>query len=216
MIEVAFIIVSLMSNLAMTENVDNCPECVVGSLSLKILDEKNEYHFGDMIIIVGIVPVSEKGKIVEIEIDCEDQSYFTKKVSHDLQGKFYLEYKLEPDSCNTTITTHDIIAKYLSWRDKISFNYLGSNEIPAWIKNNAGWWANGDIDDNSFVQGIQFLIKEGVMKIPPTAQGEGTGSNEIPAWIKNNAGWWANGDIDDNSFVQGIQFLIKEGVMKIK
>ncbi len=89
------------------------------------------------------------------------------------------------------------------------------SNIPTWIKNNAGWWANGDIDDNSFVQGIQFLIKEGIMEIPPTAQGEGTGSNEIPAWIKNNAGWWANGDIDDNSFVQGIQFLIKEGIMTI-
>ncbi len=37
--------------------------------------------------------------------------------------------------------------------------------IPEWIKNNAGWWANGYIDDNSFVQGIQFLIKEGIMKI---------------------------------------------------
>ena len=87
--------------------------------------------------------------------------------------------------------------------------------IPEWIKNNAGWWANGDIDDNSFVQGIQFLIKEGIMKIPPTAQGSSSGTNEIPSWIKNNAGWWANGDIDDNSFVQGIQFLIKEGIMKI-
>ena len=87
--------------------------------------------------------------------------------------------------------------------------------IPAWIKNNAGWWADGSIDDNSFVQGIQFLIKEGIMKIPPTTQGEGTGSNEIPSWIKNNAGWWADGSIDDNSFVQGIQYLIKEGIMKI-
>jgi hypothetical protein len=90
-----------------------------------------------------------------------------------------------------------------------------STAIPEWIKNNAGWWANGDIDDNSFVQGIQFLIKEGIMVIPPTDQGSGTGTNEIPSWIKNNAGWWANGDIDDNSFLQGIQFLIKEGIMKI-
>ena len=39
------------------------------------------------------------------------------------------------------------------------------NQIPDWIKSNAGWWANGLIDDNSFVQGIQFLIKEGLMKI---------------------------------------------------
>jgi hypothetical protein len=37
--------------------------------------------------------------------------------------------------------------------------------IPGWIKNNAGWWADGKIGDNDFVQGIQFLIKEGIMKI---------------------------------------------------
>ena len=40
-----------------------------------------------------------------------------------------------------------------------------SNEIPVWIKNNAGWWADGSIDDSSFVQGIQFLVQEGFMKI---------------------------------------------------
>jgi hypothetical protein len=49
--------------------------------------------------------------------------------------------------------------------EKIDDNVVSSSEIPEWIKNNAGWWANGDIDDNSFVQGIQFLIKEGIMKI---------------------------------------------------
>jgi hypothetical protein len=88
--------------------------------------------------------------------------------------------------------------------------------IPSWIKNNAGWWADGSIDDSSFVQGIQFLIKEDVLKIPPTTQGSSSGSNEIPSWIKNNAGWWADGSIDDDSFVQGIQFLIKEGIMRIQ
>jgi len=88
-------------------------------------------------------------------------------------------------------------------------------KIPDWIKNNAGWWADGSIDDSSFVQGIQWLIKEGIMKIPPTTQGAGSAGNQIPDWIKNNAGWWADGSIDDSSFVQGIQWLIKEGIMKI-
>ena len=90
-----------------------------------------------------------------------------------------------------------------------------NNEIPAWIKNNAEWWAAGAIDDNSFIQGIQFLVKENILKIPPTLQGVSSGS-EIPAWIKNNAEWWAAGAIDDNSFIQGIQFLIKEGILKIQ
>ena len=59
------------------------------------------------------------------------------------------------------------------------------------------------------------MIKEDILKIPPTTQGA-EGSNEIPEWIKNNAGWWADGAIDDDSFIQGIQFLIKEGIMRIQ
>ena len=86
--------------------------------------------------------------------------------------------------------------------------------IPGWIKNNAGWWADGQIDDSSFVSGIQWLISNGVMTIPPTEQGAGS-DNVIPSWIKNNAGWWADGQIDDGSFVSGLQWLISNGIMKI-
>jgi len=86
--------------------------------------------------------------------------------------------------------------------------------IPGWIKNNAGWWADGQIDDGSFVTAIQWLISNDVMTIPPTEQG--TGSDDvIPGWIKNNAGWWADGQIDDGSFVSGLQWLISNGIMKI-
>jgi len=38
--------------------------------------------------------------------------------------------------------------------------------VPGWIKNNAGWWANNQITDEDFVLGIEFLIKEGTMKVP--------------------------------------------------
>ena len=40
-----------------------------------------------------------------------------------------------------------------------------SSNIPDWVKNNAGWWANGEIPDSAFVNGIQYLIKEGIMII---------------------------------------------------
>ena len=92
--------------------------------------------------------------------------------------------------------------------------YKPETSIPGWIKNNAGWWADGQIDDGSFVTAIQWLISNDVMTIPPTEQG--TGSDDvIPSWIKNNAGWWADGQIDDNSFVTGLQWLISNGIMKI-
>ncbi len=37
--------------------------------------------------------------------------------------------------------------------------------IPEWIKNNAAWWASGEIDDEAFVAGIQYLIKKGVITV---------------------------------------------------
>ena len=86
--------------------------------------------------------------------------------------------------------------------------------IPDWIKNNAGWWADGQIDDGSFVSGIQWLISNGIMSIPPTEQGAGS-DDAIPSWIKNNADWWADGQIDDSAFVSGLQWLISNGIMKV-
>ncbi len=35
--------------------------------------------------------------------------------------------------------------------------------LPEWIKNNAGWWADGIIDDKTFVQGIEYLVKNGII-----------------------------------------------------
>ena len=37
--------------------------------------------------------------------------------------------------------------------------------IPEWIKQNAKWWVNGEVTDESFTSGIQYLIKTGIMRI---------------------------------------------------
>jgi hypothetical protein len=93
---------------------------------------------------------------------------------------------------------------------------LSENEkkIPSWIKNNAGWWVDGTIDDDSFVQGIQFLIKEGIIVVDSISQ-INEESKEIPIWIKNNAGWWVDGTINDSTFITGIEFLVKQGIILV-
>ncbi len=40
-----------------------------------------------------------------------------------------------------------------------------SNEIPTWIKNNACWWSQGAITNGDFVQGIEFLVNNGIIKV---------------------------------------------------
>ena len=92
----------------------------------------------------------------------------------------------------------------------------GTTNVPNWIKNNAGWWASDQIDDSSFLQGIQYLIKEGIMVIPPTETTDTSQSNQqVPAWVKNTAGWWADEQISETEFVNAIQYLINKGIIQI-
>jgi len=85
--------------------------------------------------------------------------------------------------------------------------------IPDWIKNNAGWWANDQIDNNTFVQALQYLIREKIIIVPQVEQ-TGESAKEIPVWIKNNAGWWANDQITDTDFIKGIEYLISNGIIR--
>ena len=41
----------------------------------------------------------------------------------------------------------------------------GGSNIPEWIKTNAGWWSEGQIDDRTFANGIEFLINVGIIVV---------------------------------------------------
>jgi len=127
-------------------------------------------------------------------------------IPDNITGIVHLNFQNLGDN-NLAKTSIPIIINHITRENNIS--------IPEWIRNNAGWWADGSIDDNSFVQGIQYLIKEKIMKIPPTSQGSGSVTNQIPSWIKNNAKWWSDGQINDETFVQGIQFLVQNRILHI-
>jgi len=90
-----------------------------------------------------------------------------------------------------------------------------SVSIPEWVKNNAKWWSEGEIDDNTFATGIEFMIKQGIISVPSTQSDAQNADATIPDWVRNNAAWWADGQIDDNTFASGLQFLIKEGIISV-
>ena len=100
--------------------------------------------------------------------------------------------------------------------NKLDDTAILPSKIPEWIKNNAGWWAEGSIDDDSFIQGIQFLIKDNILKIPSTTQDTSSTSNEIPEWIRNNASWWSDDLITDEDFIKGLEFLVENGIIKVQ
>jgi len=93
---------------------------------------------------------------------------------------------------------------------------IKKEKIPGWIKNNAKWWAEGQIGDSDFVGGIQHMIKEKIINIPnlPPPSSE-TAEEKVPDWIKTNAKWWADGLISEDDFVQAIEYLVKVGIIRV-
>ncbi len=44
-------------------------------------------------------------------------------------------------------------------------NAQAQSLIPDWIKTNAGWWAEGTVDDETFLNGIEFLIENDIINV---------------------------------------------------
>ena len=39
-----------------------------------------------------------------------------------------------------------------------------NQKIPVWIKNTSEWWADGQIDEQEFLRGLEFLVKNGIIR----------------------------------------------------
>jgi len=113
----------------------------------------------------------------------------------------------------------------------LSFSLIGSGilvpnssaqdaQIPAWVKNTAGWWGSGEISENEFVTGIEYLINNNIILLDfvpcnDEIQSQYVDTKSIPDWIKNNANWWSENLIDDTDFINGLQYLIEYKIIKI-
>ena len=126
-------------------------------------------------------------------------------IPEDITGIVHLNFE-NLDNNDLARTIIPIVIDRVNQNDEIL--------IPDWIRNNALWWSEEQIDDNTFIQGIEYLIKNKIIAISQTQQ-ETLDSKEIPSWIRNNAAWWAAEQIDDETFVQGLEFLVQKGIIRV-
>ena len=149
-----------------------------------------------------LIPVNEKAGLVRYAIFVHGTGAEQENPDVSMAGYAIIEINVEKNP---------LLEKFNEVNNDVKTNIV---EIPEWIKNNAGWWAEGIIDDEAFVNGIQYLVKEKIIQISSITQESSSENNKIPEWIKNNAGWWAEGIIDDEAFVNGIQYLIEHGIIQ--
>lgn len=86
--------------------------------------------------------------------------------------------------------------------------------VPEWVRNNAKWWSAGQIEDNDFTSGIEYMIKEGIILVSESS-GQKLEKGVIPDWVKNNAGWWAQGLITEGDFLNGVKYLVEKGIIGV-
>ena len=91
---------------------------------------------------------------------------------------------------------------------------MQSVTIPDWVRNNAGWWAEGLISDADFVSGIKYLAEQGVIVLNAVTE-PGQDVTAIPDWVRNTAGWWAEGLISDAEFANAIEYLVTTGIIPL-
>ncbi len=60
--------------------------------------------------------------------------------------------------------------------EEVTFAKNNDLNLPSWIKNNAGFWADNLIDDSTFAIGIKFCIENNIIHIP-----------ELPVYSTGNA-----------------------------
>jgi len=58
----------------------------------------------------------------------------------------------------------------ITYDGEVLWNYSGTLEtqqyqIPKWIRDNAKWWSEGLISDQDYINGLQYLIQQGILKI---------------------------------------------------
>jgi hypothetical protein len=111
--------------------------------------------------------------------------------------------------------------------EEISDGLSDKKPVPDWVKSNAKWWGDGQIDDKTFTNGIAFLISEKIIDVPvgpnvSEVKKEGAELLEeeveqvkVPDWVKNNAKWWGEDQIDEGTFLLAIEYLVKNEIITI-
>jgi len=139
------------------------------------------YHPDDMIAISGIVDTTIQGLPISIVVTSQDVKRDFGQVYADSSGRYVTTInpaflKNGQDSIYTVVVTYgkQLQASTQFELSNITDSIFGIDDlyestahssIPNWIKNNAKLWANGNLSDNDFLKGIQYLVANGIIKI---------------------------------------------------
>ena len=197
-----------------------------------IINEKPKSNFTTLKLQIPNFPALDKSPQYYIDRYNSESSYkswfdsqFPNHSIHDVVGyktTYVDNFPALDKSPQYYIDRYNSESSYKSWFDSqfpnsSIYNILGYGDpvsVPDWVRNNAEWWATGQINDSAFVSGIEFMLENNIIMVSTIPSGN-VSDEEIPDWIRNNAHWWSQDLISEDEFVNSLQYLIQEGIIGI-
>jgi hypothetical protein len=137
------------------------------------------------------------------------------------EASIYLEKALKEDPDNKIIKNYKKIIDEINKKyryiptEKTAPNTIKNNgSVPIWVKSIVSLWGVEKITDKDFLNMLQYLIKNDIIKIPKENVFENTKELKMLSWIRGNLNTWSQGEVPNSEFFKNMNWLIKNKFIK--
>ena len=138
------------------------------------------------------------------------------------EASIYLEKALKEDPDNKIIKNYkkiidEINIKYrFTPTEKTLPNKIKNNgEVPIWVKSVVSLWGIEKIADKDFLNMLEYLIKNDIIKIPKENLFENTKELKMLSWVRGNLNIWSQGEVPNSEFFKNMNWLIENKFIKL-
>ena len=184
--------------------------------SINIYTEKEVYSYGDTLTFtIEVSEITAEFTTLHIIDELGERSSPIPISITELKTVVPSPYPFE--STVYPLGKYILEIEYSGIIDSVEFELIDSGNvlIPIWIKEISKYWYNGAISDLEFADGIEFLIKEGIIIVPQTESQSTANEVKIPNWVKKSTGWWIDGIVSDREYAAALEYLIKAGIIVV-
>jgi tetratricopeptide (TPR) repeat protein len=137
----------------------------------------------------------------------EASAYLEKALNEDPDNVITKNYKKVIDEIN-------IKYRYAPTEKTVSVTIENDGVVPIWVKNVVGLWGVEKIADEDFLNMLEYLIKNDIIKIPKENIFENTKELKMLSWVQGNLNTWSQGEIPNSEFFKNMNWLIENKFIK--
>ncbi|MXX21079.1 MAG: thioredoxin domain-containing protein [Cenarchaeum sp. SB0661_bin_35] len=134
-------------------------------------------------------------------------------LTHTTPGRVNIPVTLAYGTNDITIDVSGILFIPINEETLVLQVDVGTTTIPDWVKTNVDWWVQGHLDDDTFLNAIQYLINSAIIPVDNTS--DKASDDPVPPWVKDTAGWWVEGLVSDDEFLNALGYLVDQGILSV-